>query len=1062
MKKILLACFSFVLLSIPTIAQDRVISGKVTSADDGTTLPGVNVVLKGTTTGTGTDANGEYKLSVPGAGGTLVFSFIGFKSIEVEIGERTTVDVELSADITQLSEVVVTGVGIQRESKNLGYSVATVKNETLNQARVTNIAAALSGKVSGLQINQVNNGVNGGVRVVLRGNRSFLGNNQALVVLDGVQVSSDVLNLLNPNDVENVSVLKGANAAAIYGSQASNGVLVITTKTPKKGAAPEITISSTTQLERLAFLPKLQEKFGSYGGEGPTDPYSFNIDPNFPAGYISYENQSYGPAFNGQQVQIGRTLLDGSKYMTSYSSKYKEHLKFFETGVTNQTDGSFSVSEGKSAYYVSFQDVQKKGTLPKDRYSRDVFRFNGNTEYGIFKLGYKLSYTLTHQDVNSNQGGVYFDWMNTPMHIPLTKFKDWRNNIWASPTGYYNDFFFNPYMTIDRFRQEQNRQDFLGTLELSADPTSWLNLLGRVGVTSQTQHDLFKTLPVTYDRTLGDPQKFTIANGNVPGGVTNSDFTRRRINLDYLATFHKEVIKDLNVNWIVGGNLFDDYSYGSNIGTGTLLYLDPIIFNTQYRTGNLDGGIGMSRTRRLAAYSDLTATYKFVTLHGTFRNDWNSLLAKDNRSFSYPGADVSFRLTDAIPALKDNKFLSFAKITASIAKVGNVSLNPYQLQTVFNAGAPFSGSAGNVPVLTRGAQTVAAGLKPEFTLSREVSLEVGLMENLVNLKAVYYQTNTTNQTVSFDVSNGTGFSTALINAGEMLNKGLEFDLNISPLSNSEFKWTIGGNYTYLITNTPLSVYTSASGDKINQINVRDENGGTTNSFAIVGQQYPMIRVSDWKRDPQGHIIVDAITGLPSRDPNIKNMGQANPKHRLGLTTNLNYKGFSLSVLVDYRSGNFIFNQLGNNIEFGGLGYKSATAGRQRFVMPNSVIQTGTDGNGDPIYSPNTNITVNDGNYNFWQSIYNNVSSNYVTSAAFWKLREVSFGYQVPKSILASTKFVKSARISLVGRNLLMWRPKSNQWTDPEFSTDTGNGLGTTTSGQTPPTRLYGANITLTF
>jgi TonB-linked SusC/RagA family outer membrane protein len=1090
MKKFLLVCFSFV-FALSAWAQDRVVSGKVTSPENGgEALPGVNVVLKGTTNGTVTDVSGLYKLTVPATGGTLVFSFIGHETQEIAVGDRTTVDVTMATDTKVFDEVVVTTQGIQREAKTLGYSVATVKGDLINQAKVTNLAAALSAKVSGLQINQVNNGVNGGVRVVLRGNRSFLGNNQALIVLDGVQVSSDYLNTLNPNDVESVTVLKGANAAALYGSSASNGVLVITTKVGKTGP-PELTFSSTTQLNKVAFIPKLQNTFGQNGGEGPGADV-FNLNYNFPYGqYVAYENQNYGPQFNGSLVQLGRplqhpVLVNGvltDRQMVPYQAS-SDHLKFFNTGVTTQNDISFSAGDATSHYYISVQDVATSGVLPKDKYRRDAIRFNGDKQYGIFNIAYKIGYTLQHTDVNFSPGGapnglsgvgpadngaignsVYWLWMNTAQNVDLTKYKDWKNNIWASNTGWYDDFYSNPYFSIDNNRRVTNQTAISGNLQGSVQATKWLSLVARLGYTDNTLQQTENTGPVVYDLTLANPNRYSVSQsvptGGVIPGTTSLTYTSdKRINTDVLATATHKFGQDLTVRAIAGNNVFDDLANASNINAASLVYSDPQIYNVAYRNGNLGGSTAISRQRRISYYGDASVTWKYLTVHGSYRNDATSLLSQTARSFSYPEIDASFIFTDAIPGLKDNQFLNFGKITGSIAKVGNVSLNPYQLNTTINAGTPYSlPGAGSVPVFYLGGNVVSQSLKPEFTLSKEVTLELGLWDEKINFKTAYYQTNTTNQTVPFQVSSATGYSQALINTGEMLNKGLEFDFAITPVSTSSgFIWKVGANFTEVITNKPLSIYTSPSKDVLTSINVSDNQGNATNSYAIVGQQYPQLKTTDWKRDPQGRVIVDAVTGLPSRNPTLINAGQTNPKHRLGLSTMLSYKGFNLNILVDYRSGNVIFNNLGQNIEFGGIGYQSALAGRQRFVYPNSSV-VNSDGT---TYHANTNVTVNEGNYNFWQSVYNTVGTPYVTSAAFWKLREVNFGYTFPKSMLSTFKFVKNLRVSLVGRNLLMWRPKSNLWTDPEFATDTSNANGTTTTGQLPPARTYGANLTVTF
>jgi len=1082
MKKFLLVCFSFVFV-LSAWAQDRVVSGKVTSAEDGTALPGVNVLLKGTTVGTVTSADGEFKLNVPASGGTLVFSFIGFQTQEAAIGDRSVIDIGLATDVQQLNEVIVTAVGITREARTIGYSVATVKNDVLTQARVTNVAAALSGKVSGLQINQTDNGVNGQVRVVLRGNRSLLGNNQALVVLDGVQVSSDYINSINPNDIESTTILKGANAAALYGSSASNGVLIINTKTGRN-TVPEITVSSTTQVESVSYIPKLQTRFGPNGGETLGSPGNYNIDPNFPYPYTSYENQNFGPEFNGATVPLGLQLADGSQQYTTYSPKYNDHLNFFNHATTQQTDISFSVGDKTSNYYVSAQDVRKKGTVPGDSYQRDAFRFNGMKEYGIFKIVYKLQYTSSLTDVNAPAPGTtatstaYWAWFNVGMNVPLTTYKNWATDKFSSQSGWYDEFYANPYWLLANNRSKLNTQDFLGNLELSLQPTKWLNLLGRVGLQNRSYHNQLHNERISFDPAIVTPGSSRLSTpGTVPAGMSDNYLNQKTINADFLATFSKKFAQDLDVRLIAANNIYDNFANGSSISTNNLLPFNPTIYNVGYRNGNLSGGQYEQRQRRVSLYGDLTATWKFLTVHGSFRNDWTSLLAASNRSFHYPEVDIAFVFTDAIPGLKDNQVISFGKVTASWAKVGNVSLNPYQLQGVFststaagNQGAPFS-AIGNVPVLYQSANVIDANLKPEFTTAKEIGLDMGFWEQKITAKAAYYQTNTTNQTVQFGTSLATGYAKALINTGEMLNKGLEFDLSVTPISTaSGFKLTLGGNYTDVLDNKVLSIYTSPTGDVLNSIQVLDNRdffnpngtqGNSLNSYAIVGAQYPQLQTQDFYRDSQGRVIVDPISGNPSRNPVLQQFGQTNPKHRLGLWTQANFKGFNLNVLFDYRAGYVIYNQIGADVDFGGIGYRSAAAGRQPFIYPNSVIKN-SDGTFTSPGTPNTNVTVAEGNSNFWTSIMRPVGANYVTSGAFWKLREIALGYQVPKEMLEKTKVIKAAKITLTGRNLFMWRPKSNQWTDPEFSGDNSNSVGTTTLFQNPPTRIYGVNLTLTF
>lgn len=1050
MRKLLLVCLLAVIAVSSALAQSRTISG-IIKDERGDPMPGASIVIKGTTRGTVTDLDGKFSLPVDGKNPVITITGVGYKTKEIEVGNATSFDdLAMEPSATALNEVIVTAAGIERSARSTGYSVQSVKTEVLNQAKTISLATGLSGKVSGLQINQVDNGINGGVRVVLRGNRSFLGNNQALVVLDGVIVPSDYLSSLNPNDVDNVTVLKGANAAALYGSQAANGVLIVSTKQGAIGK-PEVIYSLTAQAEQLAFTPRLQNRFGLYGGETSGEGVSYDVDPNFSVPYVSYENQSYGPEFNGKTVQLGRALFDGSVQTVPYSALPDEKNNFFNKGVVLQNDISVSAADKTSSYYIAVQDVFRTSILPGDQSRKDVIRLNGTKSYGIFKVGFNFNYNLTKKDYTSDPGNVYWHVFNTAQFVPLTKFKNWKTDPFSSYEGYYNDFFDNPYYTLDNNRATSTTQPISGKLEMSIQPTKWFNLLARVGLTDQTFSRKIKNNAITVNSN-NNPDRYINAQGNSRAAVADrSDLTKSIVG-DLLATFDQNLSKDITAKLILGGNIQDRSFSTSEVSSSNLL--DPTVFNTNYRYGNLNGSTFSNQDRRLGAFGDLSLGYKnYLFVHGSLRNDWVSLLAADNRSFLYPEADVAFVFTDAVPALK-NKFLSYGKIAVSVAQVGNVSLDPYQINTTFGVGTPFTKGASDIIGLYQGGSIVANGLKPEFTLSKELNIDLGFFDSRANLKFAYFETNTTNQTVPVQISRSTGFVSALVNTGEMLNKGFEVDLNTTPvLTSSGIKWTVGINYTNTITNTPLSVY----GTALNELNVLNANKSPTNSWAVVGYEYPVIKTQDWVRDPQGRVVVDAITGNPSRNPNQKIFGQANPKHRLGLNSSLSYGGLTLSVTAEYRAGGYIYNQLGQDIEFGGIGFQSAEAGRQRFVYPNSVIK-GADGS----FTPNTNVTVKEGNYDFWQGLYNTVGGNYITSSDFWKIREIALNYQLPASWTQKTGFVKRASIGINGRNLFMWRPLSNQWTDPEFSNDTSNAAGETSRNQIPPARVFGGNLTITF
>jgi TonB-linked SusC/RagA family outer membrane protein len=1037
---------------LTALAQERVISGKVTSKEDGASSPGVNVVVKGTTLGTVTDADGNYTLSVPSGARTLTFTFIGYKTVDVEIGSQTTVNVALETDITQLNEVVVSGLGWQAETRTLGYSVANVKSEMLNQAKALNVFTGLSGKVAGLQIRTTGNGINPSTRVTLRGNRSLTGNNQALVVLDGIIVPNNTLNSINNNDIENVTILKGASAAAIYGSDAANGVLLITLK-KGIGKTPEITFSNTTQLESVSYLPSFQTGWGA-----GTNAYS--------RGYIPYENQSYGPAFDGSIVDLGRPREDGTIQKGVYSAKPNAKRDIWDTGVTQQNYLSFSAGDEDSRFDMSLQNVSQTGVVPGDKYSRTGGRFAGSQKVGKFQGSFSALYNATLTDQNANFGlnnngstftnvggnGFYFDVVNTSANIDLGSYRNWRNfknadgslND-ANPNNYFNDYYANPWVGLDTYRAKSTGSEFTGNAQISFKPTDWLNLTYRAGLTSNSNFGKATSEVLNY-RDFAAKNIF-IARANIPGYAADNSFNQRRIQSDFFASFNKTFSK-LDVQLILGTQVTDDLTKGVNVSSTNLVV--PGVYNVSNRTGEPISNEVNFNTRKFGVFTDFSVTYNnFVTLHFAGRNDQTSLLAKGNNTYFYPAVDMAFVLTDAFPALGKGRILNFAKLTAGYARVGQVTVQPYALETVFNQGAgfPYGGRAG----FSVGNTLPDGNLKPEFTTNLEFSGDFKLWENKIGLNVTYYKQNSTNQTVNVATSSATGYTAATINAGEIENSGLEVEIDAKLIKTTN-GFEFGANLNYANRSTlVVSLYQGL--DELNLGN---------NIFAAVGQQYPIVKVDAYKKDNQGRVIVDAKTGYPlNNTTGLVNGGQTEPKHVFGISPYLKYKGLRLDITAEYRTGNVIWNNIGETMTFTGVSKISDSYGRERFVYPNSVIET-VNSDGSSTYTPNTSVAVEDGGLGFWDNHFDDVSQNFVTSAAFWKVREVSLSYTLPKSLLAKTKVLKRASVSLVGRNLLMFLPSSNLYTDPEFNLGTGNSVGVNSISITPPTRTYGINVDLTF
>jgi len=1045
MRRLLSSLSVALLWTTIVLAQERTVTGTITAKEDGLSLPGVSIKIKGAATGTQTGADGQYSIQVPGNNTVLVFTYIGFASQEVNVGARSVVNVELTTDATQLGEVVVTALGISRQKKEIGYATTTVSNEALTQANAVNVANGLQGKVSGLNITTVGSGVFEDVAITMRGLRSLTGNNDPLLVLDGVPTQLSYLSSLNPNDIENVSILKGSSSAGIYGPDARNGVIVVTTK--KGTDQPVITYSNSTQLSSVSFFPKLQTQFGQ-GGYGE---------------YIPYENWSWGPAFNGSTVNIGEELPNGNQQTAIYSPT-DERRDFFNTGTTIQNDLSFSVNN----FYLSVQDALVKGIVPDDQNRRTGIRLNSGREYGKFKANVNLNYIQNNYKLFNDDGmsdfftaqstggndGLMSQIFNTPANVSLSKYKDFENDEFSQYSNYYNRYGINPYFAIDNWRNEGKRQDLMANLQLDFKAFDWLNFTYRPALTSRTIGERFFSRGEIANQ-FALHRDFT----TVPGNITERNYNLTRLSSELFANLNKEINEDFTIEGILGTYVRQTASRETRVGASNLVV--PDVFNIGNRTGNLSGSSPESKSRLFSIYGSASASYKgWANIEITGRNDWTSVLSLNNNSFFYPGVSGSLVLTDAIESLKESNILSYLKLRAAWNKTGNADINPYQLAATFSqpnndqgnwTGFPY----GSLPGYSAGNTTYDADLKPEFIESKEFGIESSFFGNRLNIEATYFHQNNTNQIISVSVSDATGYNFANLNAASFINKGVELDLRLTPL----YKFR-GGNIQFRANATYNDSEITSIYPGLDQLSI----GGyvASGNYAIVGKPAFVIKASDYARDDQGRIIVDRFSGYPSEDPNTKVFGRTLPLWIVGLNPSINFKGFNLSSLFEYKGGHEVsFFAMGGDMAWTGVSAATARNNRERFVIPNSSYE-------DPAnpgqYIENTNITVSNVN-DFYTGVYHDVASNFITSAAAWRLRELSLSYDIPPKFLAKQKIVKGISLALTGRNLFVWVPKTNEFTDPDFNSvrdDYNNTFGIVNSQSNPPVRMYGGNIVVRF
>jgi TonB-linked SusC/RagA family outer membrane protein len=1040
MRKIASLFTMLMLLSALAFGQNRTISGIVTD-EKGDALPGASVRIKGTRTGVAADNNGQFRIQAK-TGDVLVVSGAGLETTEATVTASGAITIAVKRTIISGTEVVVTSLGVTRQPKELGYSVSKVKASELTQAKSVNLQNGLTGKVSGLNVQTINNGVFADTRITLRGIRSLTGNNQPMLILDGVPISLGYLNSINPNDITDVTILKSASATAIYGPDGANGALVVTTKKGSK-QRPSINIGHTVQVETVSYMPEFQTQFGSGSS---VDAFGFGV-------YDPIENQCYGDQFDGSLRQIGRNGPNGEQYIVPYKALPKEKRKFWNTGLTNQTDVSFSTGD----FYMSVQNVIIQGIMPKDQNRRVSVHMSSNKEFNKLRASYSINYTKGNYDVtagssfgNGRDFTVYWNLINTPMEIPVTRFKDWRNDYWSSPDGYYNDYYSNPYWAIDNFRSVGRTEDIFGNFELNYKLTNWLNLTYRLGATISNGTAKNTAGALQYGAFAKASGKSIAQSGDLAAQVADGSSTSSRYNSEFFATVRKSV-GDFKFDALVGQSFREDNSKNISVSSNNLAF--PQLFNIIGRKGEPGASESDFKSRLERFFGKVGVNYNnwaFAEFTSSF--DINSRLAYfynykfSDAGFYYPGGSLSILLSEAIPAIKSSKVVSYLQLRGALSKTGNVNLGVYSLENTYGLGGGFP--YGNLVGYTSSNTVRLSSYKPEFVVNKEAGFTLGLLKNRINFEATGYVQDNSNQLVTVQYSGATGFTGALLNAASFQNKGIETDLRLTPLVKiHNVSIDVKANYTYQWNKVTKII------EGVNELGIGNGN------YVIVGQPAYTFKLTDYSRDPQGRVIVDRVTGYPTVDPVIRPFGKTQPNHLLGLNLGVTWKDLTFSAVADYRAGNQIYTgNLGTGMDFSGVSKRSGQNSRQPFIFPNSSYFDGTK------YVDNTSIYMQSGGYNFWsQTVNTNANTNYLVDGSFWKIREVSLSYNVPSRWLGFTKnAVKGVTITVSGRNLFMFLPKTNEWTDPEFSNTTGNAQGVSGLDNTPPTRIFGASINVSL
>ncbi len=1081
------------------IAQSKVIAGTVNSSvEGGGPIPGVTVQVKGTNVGSFTDGNGKYSISVPPEAATLIFTYIGMKTIEVEIAGRSILDIVLEPDIIGLNEVVVTALGISREKKSLGYATQTVAGEAVSTVKSGNFVNSLSGKVAGVNIKD-NNNMGGSTNVIIRGSKSLTGNNQALFVIDGVPVDNSITNNfgqrtgrsgydygnaaadINPNDIESIEVLKGSAASALYGSRAANGVIMITTKkgSAKPGKALGVNLSSnvTFGLMDKTTFPKYQTNYG--GGYGPY--YSGGAYPGLEDfndvdgdGNTDLTVPFYEDASMGQKFDQGLNVYHWDSFSPE-SPNYKKAMpwvntqngadKFFETAVSYTNSFEISGGEEKSTFRLGYTNMNQTGIMPNSSIIKNSFNFNGS--YNLLKnlkVSANANYVNTRGKGRNSTGysdnimSSFRQWYQVDVDINMLKDlynKTGRNITW-NPKGFDGNgnfdftpnYWDNPYWVRYKNYETDERNRLIGFTQLDYKATEWLSLMGRVSIDTYSELQEERKAVGSVAGELG------VNRPNVKSGYSRYTRNFLETNADFMANFKKNFGDKFNLNGFLGTNIrrnrLDRVFASTNNGLSV-----PDVYALSNSVDPMEPPEELLAKIGLNGYfASLSLGYNNIFyLDATYRIDQSSTLPEDSWTYTYPSISGSFLFSE----LFDAPWLDLGKIRLNYAEVGSDA--PYA--SVLDTYVPITPFNGN-PMVSVPSTKNNSDLKPERTRNIETGLEMSLFKSRLEFDFALYKSNTINQILPVNVSYATGYSSKYVNAGEVQNKGMELKLTGTPVRTDNFQWDLIINWSKNI-NEVVSLE-----EGIENLQIATLQGGVTIN-ARIGEPYGTIQGTDFViNEATGKRQILASGYYQSSSTSDKVIGNVNPDWNGGLQNTFSYKNISLSFLIDLQQGGDIFsldmnygmatglyaetdfiNDLGNPVRspvIGSVaaGYNPASGG----VVLDGVLANGT---------PNLR-RVPGGDYRLF-GYARNPNSAFVYDASYTKLREVIFTYRIPRSVIDKT-FFGGASVSFVGSNLWIFN-KNLPHADPESSHGAGNIQGWQ-SGVMPTTRNYGFTVNLQF
>ena len=1095
-------CFAFFatflvmcLLTTQAIAQ-KTVAGTVTDAETQEPLIGVSILAKGSSTGTVSDLDGNYEITIPEGTTELVFSFIGYLSREVEINNQSVINLQLSTDAIGLEEVTVTALGIQRAEKSLGYAVQKVSGDEFTQAKEPNFVNALSGKVAGVNITNGGSGVGSSARIVIRGESSLAGNNQPLFVVNGVPINNTVggnsraegnletdygngAGEINADDIESISVLKGANATALYGSRAANGVILITTKSGSNTQGIGVSFNSTTTFENALRIPEYQNRYGQGAG------FQFDFVNGFGGGTADGVDESWGPAFNGQSIaqhdsptSAGLRAGDWAVRPRADDGTFADNITptpwtaaptniedFFETGVTTSNNISLSGGDANRNFRLSYTNLYSEGILPNTNLKRNTLALDATQKFidNKLKITTNINYVNSGSDNRPNNSygteNVMYLWVWFGRHIDMNTLRDyWQPGLEDVQQFNYNyNWHDNPYFTMFENTNGFDKDRIFGNVNATYEITPKLSLMLRYGL------DLFNDLRVG---------KRAFSTQRFPQGQYREDrvFFEER-NADFLLSYNDQFSDDITFSVNVGGNRMDQTNRFVRLAANELaipgvfsfnnsaIPLSNTQFDSERRINSLYGAaqIGINN----AIYLDLAG-----------RNDWSSTLPEGNNSYFYPSASVSFIVSE----LLDLPSSTFLKLRGGWGQVGN-DTDPYSLNSFVEfLSNPFGGQL----LATESNVLPNSNLLPERASTFEIGADVRLFNGRANLDLTYYNTETKNQILEIPVSQTTGYARQFINAGSIRSQGIEALLSFSPIrTKNSFNWDVNVNFTLnrskvLSLIDGLETYQIASNylQSVAKIGERMGDVYGTGFVLVDTETNERVTVDDVDDIKSTYANLYDASGFPVRDPNLRRLGNYNPDWQAGIYNTFTYKGFNLGFLFDARVGGVVMSRtlliggtsgmMAETAQFDResgtyIGGTTRVDGVSELDRPGVKEVKDAEGNVTGYTTNDTQLSARD----FYWSHFNRGNEQVgMYDASFLKLREVKLGYRFPKSV-ASKIGAQSLSISLVGRNLLLWT--ENPHFDPEvFSFNSNTIVPGVEDMATPSSRSYGVNLNVTF